>query len=82
MIRCGIGYDVHRLAEGRKLILGGVEIDGSQAVVFDSYFGATLLQLVDDLHEGAVKRPSGVQSRRPIVARGQIRQNLLDLLGS
>ena len=26
MIRCGIGYDVHRLAEGRKLILGGIEI--------------------------------------------------------
>ncbi|MCM1022656.1 MAG: 2-C-methyl-D-erythritol 2,4-cyclodiphosphate synthase [Prevotella sp.] len=26
MIRIGHGYDVHRLAEGRKLILGGVEI--------------------------------------------------------
>src|SRR5947199_2082819 len=26
MIRCGIGYDVHRLAKGRKLVLGGVEI--------------------------------------------------------
>ena len=26
MFRCGIGYDVHRLVEGRKLILGGVEI--------------------------------------------------------
>ena len=26
MIRCGIGYDVHRLAEDRQLILGGVEI--------------------------------------------------------
>ena len=26
MIRTGIGYDVHRLVEGRKLILGGVEI--------------------------------------------------------
>jgi 2-C-methyl-D-erythritol 2,4-cyclodiphosphate synthase len=26
MIRCGIGYDTHRLVEGRKLILGGVEI--------------------------------------------------------
>jgi 2-C-methyl-D-erythritol 2,4-cyclodiphosphate synthase len=26
MIRTGIGYDVHRLAGGRKLILGGVEI--------------------------------------------------------
>jgi 2-C-methyl-D-erythritol 2,4-cyclodiphosphate synthase len=24
--RAGIGYDVHRLVEGRKLILGGVEI--------------------------------------------------------
>lgn len=27
MIRFGIGYDVHKLATGRKLILGGVEID-------------------------------------------------------
>ncbi|MEY2492832.1 MAG: 2-C-methyl-D-erythritol 2,4-cyclodiphosphate synthase [Verrucomicrobiota bacterium] len=26
MIRCGIGYDAHRLADGRKLVLGGVEI--------------------------------------------------------
>jgi len=26
MYRAGIGYDVHRLAEGRELILGGVEI--------------------------------------------------------
>ena len=26
MIRIGFGYDVHKLTEGRKLILGGVEI--------------------------------------------------------
>jgi 2-C-methyl-D-erythritol 2,4-cyclodiphosphate synthase len=26
MLRIGIGYDVHRLVEGRKLILGGVNI--------------------------------------------------------
>lgn len=26
MMRVGMGYDVHRLAEGRKLIMGGVEI--------------------------------------------------------
>jgi len=26
MVHMGIGYDVHRLVEGRKLILGGVEI--------------------------------------------------------
>jgi 2-C-methyl-D-erythritol 2,4-cyclodiphosphate synthase len=25
-IRCGIGYDIHRLSQNRKLILGGVEI--------------------------------------------------------
>jgi 2-C-methyl-D-erythritol 2,4-cyclodiphosphate synthase len=26
MIRCGSGYDAHRLAPGRKLILGGIEV--------------------------------------------------------
>lgn len=26
MIRIGNGYDVHKLVEGRKLVLGGVEI--------------------------------------------------------
>jgi len=31
-IRCGIGYDVHRLVEGRKLILGGVEIAHSRGL--------------------------------------------------
>ena len=25
--RCGIGYDLHRLAEGRKLIVGGIELE-------------------------------------------------------
>jgi 2-C-methyl-D-erythritol 2,4-cyclodiphosphate synthase len=29
-VRSGIGYDSHRLAEGRRLILGGVEIDGAE----------------------------------------------------
>ena len=27
VIKCGFGFDVHRLIEGRKLIIGGVEID-------------------------------------------------------
>ena len=26
MIRVGLGYDIHRLVEGRKLLLGGVEL--------------------------------------------------------
>jgi 2-C-methyl-D-erythritol 2,4-cyclodiphosphate synthase len=25
-VRCGIGYDLHRLTEGRKLIVGGIEL--------------------------------------------------------
>jgi 2-C-methyl-D-erythritol 2,4-cyclodiphosphate synthase len=32
MILCGIGYDAHRLADGRKLILGGVEITHSRGL--------------------------------------------------
>src|SRR5262249_8438892 len=32
IFRSGIGYDVHRLAEGRKLILGGVEIAYSRGL--------------------------------------------------
>ena len=27
MIRVGLGYDLHKLVEGRKLLLGGVEFD-------------------------------------------------------
>jgi 2-C-methyl-D-erythritol 2,4-cyclodiphosphate synthase len=33
MTRSGIGYDLHRLAEGRKLILGGIEIPFSKGPV-------------------------------------------------
>jgi 2-C-methyl-D-erythritol 2,4-cyclodiphosphate synthase len=32
MIRSGIGYDVHRLVDGRKLIIGGVEIAHSRGL--------------------------------------------------
>ncbi|HEX3817283.1 MAG TPA: 2-C-methyl-D-erythritol 2,4-cyclodiphosphate synthase [Chthoniobacterales bacterium] len=32
MFRSGIGYDAHRFAEGRKLILGGVEIPHSRGL--------------------------------------------------
>jgi 2-C-methyl-D-erythritol 2,4-cyclodiphosphate synthase len=33
MLRVGIGYDVHRLVEGRPLILGGVEIPYKQGLL-------------------------------------------------
>ena len=30
MIRVGLGYDIHRLVEGRKLLLGGIELPFSK----------------------------------------------------
>lgn len=30
--RCGVGYDVHRLVEGRRLVLGGVEFPGPKGL--------------------------------------------------
>jgi 2-C-methyl-D-erythritol 2,4-cyclodiphosphate synthase len=32
MVHVGIGYDVHRFAEGRRLYLGGVEIPGTKGL--------------------------------------------------
>ncbi|MEE8194644.1 MAG: 2-C-methyl-D-erythritol 2,4-cyclodiphosphate synthase [Dehalococcoidales bacterium] len=32
-MRVGIGYDVHRLAPGRRLVLGGVEIPSPQGLI-------------------------------------------------
>ena len=32
MIHVGIGYDVHRLVEGRKLVLGGVDLHHSKGL--------------------------------------------------
>ena len=54
-MRIGIGYDVHKLVEGRKLILGGIEIPHSKGLdghsdadvlvhaIMDSIIGALAL---------------------------------------
>jgi len=49
MIRCGIGYDVHRLAEGRRLILGGVEIAHSHGLEGHSDADVLLHAIADAL---------------------------------
>jgi 2-C-methyl-D-erythritol 2,4-cyclodiphosphate synthase len=41
MTRSGIGYDAHRFAEGRKLVLGGVEIPHSHGL--DGFSDADVL---------------------------------------
>jgi 2-C-methyl-D-erythritol 2,4-cyclodiphosphate synthase len=45
--RVGIGYDIHRLAEGRKLILGGVEIAHPQGLLGHSDADAVIHALSD-----------------------------------
>lgn len=49
MIRIGQGYDVHRLVEGRKLILGGVEIPYEKGLLGHSDADVLLHALCDAL---------------------------------
>lgn len=52
MIRVGLGYDLHRLVEGRRLIIGGVEFDFSKGEDGHSD-GDVLLHAVTDALLGA-----------------------------
>lgn len=48
-LRIGEGYDVHRLVEGRKLILGGVEISYEKGLLGHSDADVLLHALMDAL---------------------------------
>jgi len=48
-VRVGIGYDSHRFADGRKLILGGVEIPHPQGLAGHSDADAVAHALIDAL---------------------------------
>ena len=47
MMRIGYGYDVHRLVEGRRLVLGGVEIDHTSGLLGHSDADVLLHAIVD-----------------------------------
>ena len=47
MTRIGIGYDIHRLEEGEKLILGGVEIPAPFGTVGHSDADALIHAVID-----------------------------------
>ena len=53
MIRIGHGYDVHKLVEGRKLILGGVEIENNGIGLLGHSDADVLLHAVSDALLGA-----------------------------
>ena len=48
-IRIGLGYDLHRLAEGRRLVLGGVEISFSKGLVGHSDADVLVHAIIDAL---------------------------------
>jgi 2-C-methyl-D-erythritol 2,4-cyclodiphosphate synthase len=52
-MRIGIGYDVHRLVEGRKLYLGGVEIPFNKGLLGHSD-GDVLIHAICDALLGAI----------------------------
>ena len=74
MIRIGHGYDVHRLTEGRRLILGGVEIPHEKGLlghsdadvlvhaVMDSMLGALALGDIGKLFPDTDSRYEGADS--------------------
>jgi 2-C-methyl-D-erythritol 2,4-cyclodiphosphate synthase len=49
MMRTGFGYDVHRLVEGRKLILGGVEVPFEKGLLGHSDADVLLHAVIDAL---------------------------------
>ncbi len=59
MIRIGHGYDVHRLTEGRKLIVGGVEIEHEKALLGHSDADVLLHAISDALLGAAAKGDIG-----------------------
>ncbi len=53
MLRIGHGYDVHKLVEGRKLILGGVEIQNNGIGLLGHSDADVLLHAISDSLLGA-----------------------------
>ncbi|MDO4285285.1 MAG: 2-C-methyl-D-erythritol 2,4-cyclodiphosphate synthase [Eubacteriales bacterium] len=75
-MRIGSGYDVHRLTEGRKLILGGVEIPWERGLlghsdadvllhaVMDALLGAAALGDIGKLFPDSDERYRGISSMK------------------
>ena len=59
MIRSGIGFDVHRLVEGRRLVLGGVTIEHPRGLAGHSDGDALLHAIADGLLGAAAQGDIG-----------------------
>ena len=58
-IKAGLGYDIHRLVEGRKLFLGGVEIDFPKGLKGHSDGDCLIHALIDALLGAAGEKDIG-----------------------
>ncbi|MCH9003012.1 MAG: 2-C-methyl-D-erythritol 2,4-cyclodiphosphate synthase [Planctomycetes bacterium] len=47
--RVGVGYDIHRLVEGRRLVIGGIEIDYPRGLIGHSDADVVLHAIIDAL---------------------------------
>ncbi len=83
-MRVGFGYDVHRLVEGRKLILGGVEIPYEQGLlghsdadvlihaVMDALLGAAALGDIGMHFPDTEEQYKGISSRKLLAHVGEL----------
>lgn len=58
-MRIGIGYDIHKLVENRKLILGGVEIPSSKGLLGHSDADVLVHAIIDSILGSISKRDIG-----------------------
>ncbi len=58
-VKTGLGYDIHRLVEGRKLFLGGVEIDFPKGLKGHSDGDCLIHALIDALLGAAGEKDIG-----------------------
>jgi 2-C-methyl-D-erythritol 2,4-cyclodiphosphate synthase len=85
--RVGVGYDIHRLVENRRLVLGGLQIDFPLGLaghsdgdvvlhaVTDALLGAAGLPDIGDLFPDTDPAYAGVDSRKLLVdAVGKVRE--------
>lgn len=59
MIRIGFGYDVHKLVEGKKLILGGIEIPHNKGLLGHSDADVLIHAIIDALFGAAAMKDIG-----------------------
>ena len=69
MVHVGIGYDVHQLVAGRKLVLGGVEIPHTKGL--DGHSDAdALMHAICDAVLGALPSRFGFDVMRGVIEAG------------